>query len=458
MDDTVKYLIHADVTADGVVERSDVVGAIFGQTEGLLGDQLDLRDLQQSSKVGRIDVEIESEQGQSFGHVTIETSLDKVATATLAAALETIERIGPCRSTVRVTEVEDVRAAKRRRIVDRATELLVEGFSDTVMSSEEILQEVRERVRVEDVTRYDGLPAGPRVVDSDAVVVVEGRADVVRLLQYGVKNAIAVEGTDVPDAIVELTRDRMTTVFLDGDRGGELILEELSQVGEIDYVAFAPPGQSVEDLDRDQVFEALQEKVPYETVAGTARPRQAVAATDGSTAPAPDADADAGAEAETGIEPAPESNGDPRIRDVANAGPRPDVGVDPGLESKDVDDETDTDVGAEASDDALEAESEEPETIRDHVTGVVDEETGLARFLDDDAAILAESNAEDAFDLLEGAETVPATVVLDGVLTQRLLDVAAQRGVGQVVAREFGAFTKRPTDVRIRTADQLTTA
>ena len=38
MQDTAKYLIHADITTDGVVERSDVVGAVFGQTEGLLGD------------------------------------------------------------------------------------------------------------------------------------------------------------------------------------------------------------------------------------------------------------------------------------------------------------------------------------------------------------------------------------------------------------------------------------
>jgi len=37
MKDTEKYLIHANIAADGVVERSDVVGAVFGQTEGLLG-------------------------------------------------------------------------------------------------------------------------------------------------------------------------------------------------------------------------------------------------------------------------------------------------------------------------------------------------------------------------------------------------------------------------------------
>ena len=35
-----KYLIRASIRANGVVNKSDVVGAVFGQTEGLLGDCL----------------------------------------------------------------------------------------------------------------------------------------------------------------------------------------------------------------------------------------------------------------------------------------------------------------------------------------------------------------------------------------------------------------------------------
>jgi len=42
---TTKYLIKAHIKADGIIEKSDVVGAIFGQTEGLLGDEAHLRIL-----------------------------------------------------------------------------------------------------------------------------------------------------------------------------------------------------------------------------------------------------------------------------------------------------------------------------------------------------------------------------------------------------------------------------
>ncbi len=462
MDNTAKYLIHADVTADGVVERSDVVGAVFGQTEGLLGDELDLRDLQESSKVGRIDVEIQSERGQSFGHLTIETSLDKVETATLAAALETIEQIGPCRAKLRVSEIEDVRAAKRRQVIDRATELLVEGFSESVASSDEILDAVRKKVRVADVVEYHGLPAGPRVADdeSDSVIVVEGRADVVALLENGVKNAVAVEGTDVPDAVADLTRERTVTAFLDGDRGGDLILEELSQVGEIDYVAFAPDDRSVEDLSRSEILAALERKLPWEVVADEDDPRAAVAAAAAASADDAQGESDTEATAHDGgsdIPPA-SAHGPEGAPPAPDPRTTPENGDQPPAETAD-DGETATDTadtdGETATDDA---DDSPPDTLRGHVRAVVDENAGTVRLLDADSAVLATGDAGEAFDLVESAGETPAAVVLDGTLTQRVLDVAAQRGVDQVVATELGEFTKRPTGTRIRTAEALLAA
>ncbi|WP_339102320.1 DNA primase DnaG [Haloterrigena salinisoli] len=471
MEDTSKYLIHADVTAEGVVERSDVVGAIFGQTEGLLGDELDLRDLRQSQKVGRIDVEIVSTGGQSRGHLTIATSLDKVETATLAAALETIDRVGPCRADLEVTEIEDVRAAKRKAVVDRAKELLQTGFDDSVMSSEEILAEVRQHVRVEDITEYEGLPAGPRVTDSDAIIVVEGRADVLTLLKYGVKNAIAVEGTNVPDAVAELTHHRTVTAFLDGDRGGDLILEELSQVGDVDYVAFAPAGESVEDLDHHQLFTALRNKVPYDTVSGMNEPREAVAATDGSSTPAPaptesaaDRDADGSSQAidgpaesppETVSPSTPSGDASDRSRTAVD-----DDGVGHGDESGSsaseqtagsASVETDSDAEAATGDD----EDAEPETVYGHATAIVRRNTDRVRFLDADGDAVDETDASDAYAALESLETVPTAIVLDEILDQRLLDLAADRGVERIVARSLGQFTKRPTDVRIHAIDDI---
>ncbi|WP_338729640.1 DNA primase DnaG [Haladaptatus sp. DJG-WS-42] len=435
MEDSAKYLIHADITADGVVERSDVVGAIFGQTEGLLGDDLDLRDLQNSSKVGRIDVSIDSERGNSFGNITIASSLDKVETSILAAALETIDRVGPCRSTVEVSNIEDVRAAKRRRVVDRAKDLLVSAFDDSVLSSEELIEEVRRSIRVEDITEYEGLPAGPRVETSDAIIVVEGRSDVLTLLKYGIKNAIAVEGTNVPQAVAKLTKQKTVTAFLDGDRGGELILKELSQVGDLDYVAFAPSGLSVEDLDRHEVMAALREKVPYDEAKTAPAAREAVAVTDGAVQTVQ-----------------PEAT--PAV--IEDVDGEPDAPLtDDGTEPETVVEEPPVEADVEAVAEAEPAEKPEPETLLGHVKAVIGDETGTVRLLDADFKTVADAPAANAFDLLKDADVPPHAVVLDGELGQKVLDVAAQRGVEQIVAKLEGEFVKKPAAVRIRTADQL---
>ena len=426
MDDTAKYLIHASIAADGVVERSDVVGAVFGQTEGLLGDELDLRDLQQSSKVGRIDVQIDSENGQSFGRITIASSLDKVETAILAASLETIDRVGPCQASVEVTDIEDVREAKRRQVIDRAKELLAGSFDESVMDSSKILEEVRESVRIEDITEYHGLPAGPRVADSDAIIVVEGRADVLTLLQYGVKNAIGVEGTNVPEPVAKLTEERTVTAFLDGDRGGELILRELAQVGDVDYVVFAPEGRSVEDLARHEVMSALRDKTPYGDLFEGDGPTVAERSTEAVGVPVGEAG---------GAETSGESPVDAE-RTAAPDEPEADADADTG----------DPDHG------------DAPSTLRDHVRAAVDGGTGTARLLDDDFETIETVPADEAFDALNDAETVPYALVLDGELTQRILDVAAQRGVEQVVARSAAEMVKTPVDVRVRTVDQLAVA
>jgi hypothetical protein len=445
MEDTAKYLIHADFVVDGVVERSDVVGAAFGQTEGLLGDDLAIPDLQDSAKLGRIDVSVESEGGQSFGHITIASSLDQVETATLAAALEAVERIGPCRADVEVERIEDVRAAKRREVVDRAKELLANAFDEGAIDSEDILAEVRESVRVEDVTEYAGYPAGPNVESSDAVVVVEGRADVVTLLGYGIKNAVAVEGTNVPDEVAALTREKTATAFLDGDRGGDMILRELQQVGDLDFVARAPDGESVEDLSRSAVDAALRSKTPASAAARSLAAGGSDAADDVEDAADGDGgddDATAGGDVGSGASEA----GTATAATDGSATPAPDTAAATAGATQPEPDGAD---GAEGEQPAAEA----PKTLGDHVDAVVG--SGTVRLLGDDLAVVCESPADRAFEALEDADAAPTAVVVDGAVTQRLLDLAAQRGVASLVGTATGDFVKQPVGTRVHTADDF---
>jgi DNA primase len=254
---------------EGVVEKPDVIGALFGQTEGLFGPELDLRELQKSGRIGRIEIGLESKQDKTTGKINIPTSLDRVSTAIIAASIESIDRVGPCKASVILNKIEDIRDARRRLIIDRAKDVLRKWTVETMPGTDEIFREVSEMLRLARVEKFgpEGLTAGPEINSAKEILVVEGRADVINLLRAGIQNTIAVEGAKIPQSIIKLCKEREATAFLDGDRGGDLILKELQQVTTIKYVARAPRGKEVEDLTFKEIEKALKNKVPLEQVA-----------------------------------------------------------------------------------------------------------------------------------------------------------------------------------------------
>jgi DNA primase len=263
---TVKYVIRAKFEIDGVVEKPDVIGAVFGQTEGLFGPELDLRELQKSGRIGRIEIELHSKNDRTTGTITIPTSLDRVSTALLAASIESINRVGPCAAKVTLEKIEDVREARRKAIIDRAKEILHQWTIEAMPSVDEVFREVAETLKVAKVEKYgpEELSAGPEVESAKEIIIVEGRADVINLMRCGIHNVIALEGAKVPETIKKICREKEATAFLDGDRGGDLILKELLQVTNVKYVARAPRGKEVEELNCKEIFEALASKVPIE--------------------------------------------------------------------------------------------------------------------------------------------------------------------------------------------------
>jgi len=263
-----KYIIHSQIQIEGVVDRPDVIGAIFGQTEGLLGADLELRELQRGGRIGRIDVQTEIRSGKTSGEIIVPSSLDKAETAIIGAAIETIQRIGPCNAKVKISSIEDVRVSKRKYVIDRAKDLLKNLIENTLPDSQEITEEVAQSVRMMEIKEYgrDRLPAGPSIDESEELIVVEGRADVLNLLKHGIKNCIALNGTSIPETIKELSKKKSIILFVDGDRGGELIIREASGVAEIDYVTRAPDGKEVEEITKKELHKALRSKVAIEQV------------------------------------------------------------------------------------------------------------------------------------------------------------------------------------------------
>jgi len=478
--DTTKYVIHAHISAEGVVERPDVVGAVFGQTEGLLGADLDLRELQKTGRIGRIEVNITSKYGKSSGNILIPSSLDKVETSILAAALETIDRVGPCISKITVTKIEDVRSSKRKQIIDRAKHILTEMFDNTVPESQEITDAVKQAVRVEEVTFIDNLPAGPNVLDSDAILVVEGRADVLNLLKYGIKNAIAVEGTNVPQLVAELSKKKTVTVFTDGDRGGELILKELLQVADVDFVARAPDGKGVEELTQKEVIKALRSKVPVEQVVEMPPRRRNKQITPSSEKdkgqPMSEAAQALAAKPEAPQAPAQkefpqreypqrESRERPEREERRERGETPRRkslrrGSDEREERRERrDDRRERREDREPRERREEREPREPAPVRSkepsEFDAIMKELSGTlsAKLLDANKNVLQTVAVRDLANTLKESNGDVKSVVFDGVITQRMLDIAAEKNLDYLVGVKMGSIVKQPSNVKVITSE-----
>ena len=399
---TTKYLIHAQINANGIVEKPDVVGAVFGQTEGLLSNDLDLRELQRTGRIGRIQVNIHSNSGRAKGEIVIPSSLDRVETAILAASLETINRVGPCEAEIQTLKVEDVRAVKREQVVNRAKEIYKNMVESVGPASMKMIEEVREAMRIHEISEYgdDRLPAGPSIHTSDAIIVVEGRSDVLNLLKYGIKNTVAVEGVSVPQAIGDLSKKRTTTAFVDGDRGGELILKELLQIGDVDYITRAPKGKEVEDLEKDEVLVALRDKVPTAQFL-----------------------------ASHNILSENNNNHQHKKHDKHNHHKKQQKYI---KEPK------------------VEIEDDEVSLMKDMLKEF--EGTGCGAILDEALNITKEVSIEDIYEEIKNIEGSADTVIFDGIISQRLVDVSSQKGIKKLVAFRSN-IVKKPYNLKIITIE-----
>jgi DNA primase (EC 2.7.7.-) len=387
-----KYMIVAQMEVNGGVDKSDIIGALFSQTEGLLGKDMDLRELQMMGRVGRIEVDIVEKNGKTKAKIYIPSNLDRYETALIAALIESVERVGPYPASVKVLEIRDLREEKRKRIVDRARELVKLIEEEILPDTKEIIDKLKEDVAKAEVVEYgpEKLPAGPDVDKSDSIIIVEGRADVVNLVKHGYRNTIALEGISrgIPQTIIDLSKKKSVTVFIDGDKGGELVLKELMKVAHIDYVARAPPGKEVEQLTAKEIAKAIRNKMTLEEWLA----QQKAAGEKTETPPPP---------------PAQPQEAMPQFPfDIAKK--------------------------------------------IEEMLGTLE-----AEIYDANWTLLKKMPVRELPDFLAATGDSVHAVVMDGITTQRIVDLAAKKGVKLIVTARVGPLTKVPEDMKILTFEQL---
>ena len=403
----VKYHVKLKFEVDGLVEKADIIGAIFGQTEGLLGPEMNLNELQKVSKVGRIEVNVDSKSNMAKGDALIPMSTDISTAALIAAAIESIDKVGPFQAKFSLVGIDDIRAIKKKIIVDRAKKIVQEWATKTISEGEEMLRDVYDASKPGKLTTFGNaqLACGTGVFESPLIILVEGRADVINLLRAGFDNAIAIEGAKIDESVTKLTSGKKVIAFLDGDRAADLILKELHGLVNIHKVLRAPPGKEVEECTPLEITEILKEIVE------PAQDQQAIVHHQ-----YPKSDR----KQQSKYEP----------RDSEYRGPH----------NHD-----------EKTKQMIENNPEILSTVKEVFPQI--NETLEAVVLDNSMKTLLKIPVSDIVKKLDSAEG-GKILVMDGIITQRLIDAADKVGIEYIVGHRTGEL-KKPTDINIITFSQM---
>ena len=404
----VKYHVKLKFEVDGIVEKADIIGAIFGQTEGLLGPEMNLNELQKVSKVGRIEVNVDTKSNTTKGDALLPMSTDISTAALISAAIESIDKVGPFQGKFLLVGIDDIRAIKKKVIVDRAKKIIQEWATKTISEGEEMLRDVYDASKPGKLTTFGKaqLACGTGVFESPYIILVEGRADVINLLRAGFDNSIAIEGAKIDETITNLTSGKKVIAFLDGDRAADLILKELQGLVKIDKVLRAPTGKEVEECTPLEISEILKD----------------VAETGSEQLEAP-------------VQQQQKSTRKPRAYTNNNS--------------------------ASAYQEVSHSNTHNGEKVNDdpQITSAVKEvypqinETLEALILDNSMQVLLKvpvSEIIKRLDSLEGARFL----VMDGIITQRLIDAAYRAGIEYVVGHRMAELKKSP-EITVRTFDQI---
>ena len=215
-------------------------------------------------------------------------------------------------------------------------------------------------------------------------------------MRCGIFNTVALEGAKVPDSIRKITKERNATALLDGDRGGDLIQKELLQVTSVKFIGRAPRGKEIEECNCKEINEAIEGKLPISELIGKPTPP----IQQPKKTPQPPAQ-------------------QPQIQIPAPAPERPKPKV-----------------------------IEVPDTIVQAAKALVG--TLEAVLLNDKLELIERlpvSQLAEKLQQITGVETI----VFDGIITQRIVDIAADKNIKRIVASRVSEAVKPALNVELMT-------
>ncbi|MCX9025904.1 MAG: DNA primase, partial [Candidatus Methanoperedens sp.] len=212
---------------------------------------------------------------------------------------------------------------------------------------------------------------------------------------------------------------------------------------DVDFIARAPDGKGVEELVQKEVVKSLRQKIPVEQAfdyyqVSKKRRIAILAATKKKAGKGESVIPD-----EVEVKPAevPEFESQPEkpkskieYRQEFRGEPRQEPRAEPREEPK--------------------REKEVKESpFQEHIKELSG--TLSARFIDENNNTLNEVPVRDLATALKDANGNIKSVVFDGVITQRIVDIASDKGIENLVGAKMGSLVKSPASIHIETSNQL---
>jgi DNA primase len=240
-------------------------------------------------------------------------------------------------------------------------------------------------------------------------------------LKYGIKNVIAVGGTNIPRTVIDLSKEKITTVFVDGDRGGELILRELLQVADVDFIARAPQTREVEEIPQKLIMKSLKNKIPREQYMDMFN-----------------------------IKIEGKNEEDKRQENIEKQHQKIKKEFFPRKkEQQQPRKEEDEDIDVVEEPVITTEKQKNYETILNEISGTL-----KAVLLDENGKQISTIPVRELTDEIKKGDNVSA-IVFDGIVTQRLLDIAHNKNVKEIVGIKLGNVVKMPRAVKVLTKNDF---
>jgi DNA primase len=220
-------------------EINDVLGSIMSVPS--THPSCSISTLLNQKSIGRIKILEKSKDSvntiKKF-EVDIPIKTQPVIWALLVADIEQLSFVGSTKSSFKFLRVKYEASQREVKVIERAREILAIGKPKEESELNQYFSEFgynpieEKEVKVIQIDKEKGIYGSPNYKTSDRIILVEGVSDIRTIVRSGYEGVISINGYTIKDSLGllnELIAGKKIIIFMDGDRGGLSLKEDLKK-------------------------------------------------------------------------------------------------------------------------------------------------------------------------------------------------------------------------------------